>query len=250
MNIVPISPEAHKNLKVKVNTAPKHVEGQHIVPLTAPEFMQAATSFPIVLIKDPQADRFRAVAVLGMKEGQNLIYSNEKWQGVYMPSSIQRVPFAIAPDPVKEKTLTGCIDVDSPLVSETEGEALFDEKGEESEYLKNVQKFLFDLYNKEVATERFISRLVELELIQEIQVNLAFEDQSKNKKVTGMFNINDQKLRELTDEQALELHKAGYNAPIHAMLGSVGQFNRLINLNNEQGEERIVGLQIQLAQKD
>lgn len=246
MKIVPISPEAHKNTKVKVGGAPEHIANQHIIALTAPEFMQAATSFPIVFIKD--GERFRPVAVMGFQDGDNYILDGDKWNGVYVPKSVQRVPFLIAPDPEKEKTLTSCIDMDNPLVGETEGEALFDDKGEPTEYLKSVQKFLNDIYHSEVASEQFIDALNKLELITEINVKVSFQDQSKNKRLTGMYTIDDKKLRELNDEQALDFHKKGYHAPAHAMLVSLGQFNRLVRHNNEQNDAKILGVQLSGAE--
>ena len=51
-NIVPLRKDQHKNLKVSSKRTLDHMKEQHIAPITAREFAQAATSYPVVLIKD------------------------------------------------------------------------------------------------------------------------------------------------------------------------------------------------------
>ena len=79
-NIVPVRKDQHKNLKVASTRTLKHVKDQHIAPITAREFARAATSYPIVIIKDQ--DRYRSVVMLGIEAGENLYYSEEKWDAI------------------------------------------------------------------------------------------------------------------------------------------------------------------------
>ena len=138
-NIVPVKKEQHQNLTVSTTRNLSHVANQHIVPVNAAEFSLAATCFPVVFIKDDNATRYRSVAMLGLESGENLFYNDEKWNAIFAPQSIGMVPFSLGLDPEKEKTLTTCIDLDSPFVGEGKDNALFDEKGEETEFLKNIQ---------------------------------------------------------------------------------------------------------------
>jgi hypothetical protein len=50
-NFVPVRKELHQTLKLASKRDLAHLEGQHIVPVTAAEFAQASASFPIVFLK-------------------------------------------------------------------------------------------------------------------------------------------------------------------------------------------------------
>ena len=124
----PITKEQHQNLKVAAQRSLKHIAGQHIVPITAPEFAQGATSYPVFIVKDPESNRFRSVAMLGLETGENLFLKGDTWSAIYAPQSVGMVPFALGLDPEKEKTLTACVDVESEYVGEDKDLPLFDEK--------------------------------------------------------------------------------------------------------------------------
>ncbi|WP_426369488.1 SapC family protein [Pseudocolwellia sp. HL-MZ7] len=124
-NNVPVKSDQHKNLKVSSQRSLEHVSGQHIAPINALEFAQAATSYPIILVKEPESANFRSVVMLGLEAGENLYYSKAKWDAIYVPQSVSLVPFSLGLDPEKEKTLTTCIDLDSQFVGEDKENALF-----------------------------------------------------------------------------------------------------------------------------
>jgi len=243
-NIVPVKKEQHQNLKIANKRNLAHAAGQHIVPVNAREFAQASTSFPVVLVQDPDSKRFRSVIMLGLEGGENLFYSDDKWHGLYVPQSIGMAPFGLGLDPEKEKTLTTCVDLDSPFVGEDKDQALFDAEGNDTEFFKNVQDSLGQLYDNEVASEKFVQEVVDKDLLQELELTIAFASGEK-KKLTGIFTLNEKKLQALSDEQVLDFHKRGMFVPIYAMLGSIGQVNRLIQLHNDHSEQKISGIQIQ-----
>jgi hypothetical protein len=241
-NIVPIKKEAHQNLTVSAKRDLSHVANQHIVPVNAREFAQAATSYPIVLVKDPDTSRFRSVVMLGLEAGENLYSNEDKWDAVYVPQSISMVPFALGLDPEKENTLTTCIDLDSSFVGEGKENALFDAEGKETEFLKGIQESLGRLYDNEVMTEKFIKELTENDLLQELELKVNFNS-GNNKKLVGLFGIDEQKLQDLSDEKVIDFHKRGLFIPIHAMLGSIGQINRLAQLRNlSDSQEKVSGI--------
>ncbi len=242
-NIVAIKKEQHQKLKLANKRNLKHVAGQHIIPVTAAEFAKAASSFPVVIVKDPGSERYRSVAMLGLEAGENLFFTDDKWMGLYIPQSIGMAPFMLGVDPDKEKTLTACIDLDSEFVGEDKDLALFDDKGEETEVLKNVQKSLGRIYENERMTEQFIKELVDNDLLQELELNINVVS-GENKKLVGIFTINEEKIAKLADDKVLDFHKRGLFVPIHAMLGSLSQVNRLVQLRNESSEAKITGIQI------
>jgi len=242
-NFVPVRKEQHQNLKLAGKRGLAHVAGQHIVSVTASEYAQASASFPIVLVKNPDSPRYRSVAMLGLEAGENLYYKEDKWSGLSLPQSVGMAPFALGLDPDKENTLTACVDTDSALVGEDKELALFDADGKETELLSNVQNSLGRLYENEKMTENFIKELEENDLLQELELKVDLSSGEK-KKLTGLFTINEDKVKSLADDKVLDFHKRGLFVPIYAMLGSLGQMNRLVQLRNLTGKGQISNIQI------
>jgi hypothetical protein len=243
-NFVPVRKEQHQNLKLASKRSLAHAKGLHIVSVTAAEYAQASASFPIVLVKNSESPRYRSVGMLGLDPGENLYYQDDKWSGLSLPQTLGMAPFALGLDPEKENTLTACIDVDSEFVGEDKDLALFEAEGKESELLANVQKSLGRLYENEKMTENFIKELSENDLLQEIELKIELNSGEK-KKLTGIFTINEDKVKSLADDKVLDFHRRGLFVPIYSMLGSLGQINRLVQLRNLTGKAQIVGIQIE-----
>ena len=59
-----------------------------------------------------------------------------------------------------------------------------------------------------------------------------------------MYGIDEKKLQKLSDEKVLDFNKRGLFIPIYAMLGSIGQINRLAQLRNQSAAEvKVNGIQ-------
>jgi hypothetical protein len=248
-NFVPVRKEQHQNLKIANQRNLAHVANQHIVPVTAAEYAQASASFPIVLVKNPDSPRYRSIVMLGLESGENLFYQDDKWSGLTVPLSIGMAPFALGIDPDQENTLTACVDVDSEFVGEDKDLALFDDEGKETEVLTNVQQSLGRLYDNERMTENFIKELEDNDLLQELQLNIDLSSGEK-KKLVGIFTINEEKIKSLSEDKVIDFHKRGLFVPIYAMLGSLGQINRLVQLRNLTSEDKVAGIQIAPVAKE
>ena len=122
------------------------------------------------------------------------------------------------------------IDENSDLIGE-EGEALFTDAGEPTEFLQNRQQFLADLANSEMMTQRFVQQVVDLDLLDPIQIRLTYQS-GQQRNVTGMLSINEKKVLELPEEKVTELHKSGFLGAMYAVMMSAGQLNRLVELSN------------------
>jgi hypothetical protein len=231
-NITPIKKETHQQIKIAAKRDLSHVANQHIAPVTAAEFAQAATSYPIVLVKDQDSERYRSVVMLGLEAGENLYHKEDSWNAVYIPQSISMTPFSLGLDPEKEKTLTDCVDLDNKFVGEDKEHELFDAEGNDTEFFKGVQESLGRLYDNEVMNEKFIKELLDNDLLTELELNISFGT-NENKKLVGLYSVDEKKLQALSDDKVLDFHKRGLFIPIHAMLGSVGQVNRLAQLRNQ-----------------
>jgi len=249
-NFVAIKSDKHQNLKISQKRNLAHVQNQHIVTITAAEYAQSSASFPIVLVKNPDSPRYRSVAMLGMESGENVFYQDDKWSALSVPQSVGMAPFALGLDPDKENTLTACVDVDSEFVGEDKDLALFEAEGKESELLTNVQNSLGRLYENEKMTENFIKELEDNDLLQELELKIDLSTGEK-KKLTGLFTVNEDKIKALADDKVLDFHKRGLFVPIYAMLGSLSQINRLVQLRNQNNEVQVTSIKIeQLAKQE
>jgi len=55
----------------------------------------------------------------------------------------------------------------------------------------------------------------------------------------------------LADDKVLDFHKRGLFVPIYAMLGSLSQINRLVQLRNQNNEVQVTSIKIeQLAKQE
>lgn len=248
-NVVPVRKDLHQNIKVASKRGLEHIANQHIAPISAIEYSKAANSFPIFLVKHPEGTRYRSVVMLGLESGENLFYKNEIWEGTYLPQGIAMMPFGLGVDPDKEKTLTTYIDLENKYVGEDKENAIFDAEGNDTEFYKSVQDSLGRLFESENMTEKFMGELVANDLLQELELQISFST-GENKKLVGLFGIDEKKLQELSDAKVLDFHKRGLFIPIHAMLGSAGQINRLAQLRNlTDGDQKVTGIQIQIAKE-
>ncbi len=237
-NYIPLDKEKHKDIKIASQHAFEFAQNTHLAAASIKEFARLASAMPIVFIKDPKTERHHIVAMLGVEQGQNLYLSEGQWQAPHVPMNILRYPFDVRPDGEK---LGVFIDENSSLIAE-EGLPLFNEEGEASDFLKNRQQFLADLANSELTTQRFVKQVSELGLLEAIRIRVSYEDGTQ-RNVTGMMSISEKKLIELEDDKVVELHKAGFMGAIYAMMMSLGQLNRLIELS-KKSDNPIVNMQI------
>ena len=241
MNYIPLDKQKHKAIRVNVKHNFAHTKDAHIAAASIKEFAQLASCMPIVFVEDPKSKMTHSVAMLGTEQGVNLFMLKDAWAVNAVPLNILRYPFDVRPDGDK---LGVFIDENSNLVGEEEGELLFTEEGEASPFLQNRQQLLTELANSEMATQRFISKLNELQLFDPITLRVQYTN-GQQRNITGMKSINEKRLMQLADEQILELHKAGFLGAIYAVLLSLGQLNRLVQLSAD-GASPIHSLQLKI----
>lgn len=229
--IVPLRSDVHGKLKVRELGTFEHVKSAHMVPVTAHEFARLGAEYPIVFVKNSETGQFQSVALMGLKVGENLFADGDKWKGVFVPGAVRNHPFVLAPaGENKEQLMVGLIE-DSPVVSEEEGNALFEESGEESEYLKAKKENLVGYLESEQMTRAFVSVLAEKDLLtsQNVSVNAGGEKIN----LGGVYIVDEKKLGELSEEDFADFRKRGFLPPLYAQLGSMHQFSRLAKMQAE-----------------
>ena len=238
--LVPVNKDVHASLKVKPLDGFGFSSGFHIASIMVHEFARAASVYPIVFLEDKEQDEFRPVVLLGLDAGTNLFVGEDgKWQASYVPAIIRRYPFALAKTD-KDDQFTVCVDEESPYVGNEEGQALFDDKGEPTEVVENVKRYLSELQQMEVFTKQFCHFLAEHNLFTPLNMRVRENDQMKN--ITGCYVVNEERLNNLSDNLFLEIKSRRYMAPVYSHLTSLAQIERLAML-----KEGVKGLTQQQA---
>lgn len=243
INYIPLDKSKHSDLKVVPKINFELVNKTHIAAATIREYAQLSGCMPIVFIEDPATKNVHTVAMLGLEQNSNLYYAEERWQAPHIPMNMQRYPFDIRPDGEK---LGLFIDENSDLLND-EGQALFTEDGEPSDFLKNRQKFLSDLANSEVQNQRFIKQIKENDLLEELVIKVQYKT-GQVRNVTGVMSINEKKLVELDDDKVLAMHKSGFLGAAYSIMLSLGQLHRLVDLSNKT-DNPVQAIQIVPASK-
>lgn len=225
--VAQLSKDLHSQVKLKLNNNFEHVAQHHITPVIVHEIGNAAADLPVAFVKNSETSDYICVALLGLKDGENLLVEDGRWVGAFIPAGYTHYPLSLVPHPDDQSKYSLTIDMASDTISETEGEALFNEDGSESEYLQKRRKSLENYYQCAVATREFIRTLNELELLHE--QGFSFDVDGDKRSVTGIHIVDEAKFNALPDETILELRKKGYLGAIYAHMMSLKQTQRLVN---------------------
>lgn len=230
--VVPVNKERHAKTRIKEITGFSFASKFHIAYVTMHEFARAAAIYPIVFLEDKEKDEFRPVALLGLDAGTNLfVGADGKWDASYVPAIIRRYPFALASSD-KEGQFTICIDEGSELVSSTEGSPLFDDKGEPTQVIENVKRYLSELQQMDALTREFAKFLAVHNMLTPL--NMRVRESAGIKNIAGCYVINEERLNNLSDERFLEIRAKRYLPAIYAQLISLAQIERLVTLADKR----------------
>lgn len=198
-----VSAARHRGISVRTGNDFSFARDVNSVPLMAGEFAQSALEYAIVFVGE--GDDVTPAVLLGVRDNENLFVNEDgTWGGKYVPAFLRRYPFVFAADDTGE-TFTLCIDEDFAGVNDQgKGERLFDEDGEQTQYLRSVLEFLQAYQVQYVRTRALTKRLVDLDLLETMQARFALRD-GRNLTMSGLRVVSRDKLRALSGDQLVEL---------------------------------------------
>lgn len=226
-----LSYENHSQIKIKNSTNYLHAQNQQVVPLIVHEFSKASAEMPILFVKNAETGDFQAVALLGFKVNENLFYSEERWLGHYLPALISHHPFALMPSENDASQLQVFLKEDSHVISTTEGESLFDEQGNETDYMSKRKQAIGRYYEHSQVTQAFVNFLKEKQLLS--QQNLTMDLNGEKIAINGVYLVDEKQLNALSDEDFLALRSRGFLSPIYHHLSSLNQLSKLAYLKTK-----------------
>ncbi|MDH3410543.1 MAG: SapC family protein, partial [Gammaproteobacteria bacterium] len=137
----------HKDLKVITARSAEYGDDVQFAITFSWEFRSIQAHYPIFFRKGPKDGEFIAVALFGFVDKENLFLSDAGWDASYIPLTVEREPFLIgfqqpAGSGSSDKAPVIHLDIDSPRISDSEGEAVFLAHGGISAYLERINSIL------------------------------------------------------------------------------------------------------------
>ncbi len=197
-----------------------------VINIVAHEFVHVLMHMPIGFVK--KDDEYTPVAVLGLQSGRNLfVASDGKWVGGYTPATYRVYPFALADTIDRHRVLA--IDENSGLIkdkeSEESGEPFFDNEGNPTNAIKEVLAFLIQMQSYKEETQNICRLLAENKLIRPWPINIQTE--SGERKVEGLFCIDETELANMPIEALEKMQKAGAIAMAYCQVFSMQHLQTL-----------------------
>ena len=227
-----LSKDKHRQLRIKTGYGAALGDAVMYAMTYPMEFRDIQSCYPILFTKDPNTGGFFAAAVLGFEADQNLFLQDDGWDASYVPAMAQRQPFLIATGGEgDDRTPVVSLDVDHPRVSQDEGEALFDSQGGTTEFLERKIALLDKLHNGLQHGKGFVDALLEHELLEQITLDIAFDDGSKQT-LQGFYCIAEERLYQLQGDVLESLNQAGYLQPVFMAVASLSRMRNVIERRN------------------
>ena len=218
----------HKDLRVITARGPQYGDNVMYAFTFPGEFRSVQAHYPIVFAKG-QDGSFTPLAMFGFHEGQNLFLKDNDWQALYLPLMMERQPFLIG-NAANGKVIH--IDLDSPRISEAEGERVFLEHGGNTEFLNHVSRVMGSLDEGMESTPAFIAALQEHDLLESFALDIQFRDGAQTP-FRGFLHRAGGALAKLDGAALGKLHERGYLQAIYMVVASLANFRGLIERANQ-----------------
>ncbi len=221
---------SHRDLRIVTTRGAAWGDDQMSTPVFLSELRDVQAHYPIVFQPLAGSTELHPVALLGLRPGENLFLESHGWDAHYVPLTMERGPFMIGR---AGPELMVHLDMDSPRVSQVEGEPVFLPHGGATEFLEHVNSVLLAIHEGAQAVPAFIAALQRHRLIESFVMDIEAVDGSVNR-LSGFHTIDEERLATLDREALGELHAAGYLPAIYGMLASVAQVRDLIDRCNRR----------------
>ncbi|MEP2235156.1 MAG: SapC family protein [Alteripontixanthobacter sp.] len=235
-DLMPLNSKEHAGWKTKSLDRAEFLIGQHAIPLTADEFVQAQRDYPIIF---SAGDNPLPLVLMGLNEGVNT-YVDDKGKindPVYVPAYIRRYPYILAKLTKDTDDLSLCFDPTANALGDfKEGEALFNDDKSASDTTKNILDFCEKFEQAGVRTKAFVDELKAADLLMDGEISIAQNDNPDQPFVyRGFQMVNQEKLPDVAPEKIAEWHKNGILSLIHAHLFSLDLMRTIFARQVEQG---------------
>jgi hypothetical protein len=217
----------HKDLRVITTRSAAYGDDVKFALTFPAEFRNVQACYPIVFQKTADG-KFQSIALFGFEDKENLFLGPHGWDAPYVPLTVERQPFLIG---FRDREPTVHIDLGSPRVSRTEGEALFRAYGGSSDFLERMSSVLLTIHQGLEAAPAFVDALLQHDLLESFVLDVELNNRSQHR-LTGFYTVNEERLGALDAGGLERMHKAGYLQAIYMAIASLSHFRDLIERRN------------------
>ena len=231
----------HQDLRVDTRYSASYGNDVGAVITFATEFADVQREYPILLQKDSQTQTFQTVALLGLSVDENLFLDAtvpSHWNADYVPAALARGPFLIgfedqSADGGSDNAPVVLIDMDSPRISNKDGDTIFLEHGGNSRYLESINTILQGIHQGMQINEHMINAFTQMDLIEPVTFDIELDNGEKIQ-IAGNHTISQEKLAKLDGSQLQQLNSAGFLQGAFLIIASMQNMKKLIRLKNAQ----------------
>lgn len=236
-DLMPLNSRDHAKWTSRPLDSIDWLKGQHAVPLTVEEFIQAQRDFPIIF---SAGDQPVPLALMGLNEGVNTFIDDEgKPVGeFYLPAYARRYPFLLARLTPDAQDLSLCFDPTCDALGEhKDGEALFTNDGQPAAPVQAALEFCEHFEQAGARTQAFMEELAKHELLMEGEVAITQNDKPDTPYIyRGFQMVNEEKFRALDAAVIKEWSENGLLALLYAHLFSLDRMRVVFNRQVAQGK--------------
>ena len=234
MKPVQLDNNTHRDLRIVTTRGAAWGDDLMTTPVFPNEFRDAQAYYPIVFQPADNGPGMQPVALLGLRNGENLFLEAHGWDAPYIPLALERGPFMIGRAGAE---MTIHVDLDSPRIGRGEGEAVFMPHGATSDYLERMNSVLAAIHTGVEATAPFVATLLRHDLIESFALDIQAADGSQNR-LAGFSTINEDRLARLDAAAIAELHAQQWLPAIFMVVASMTHFRDLIERYNKRFPKR------------
>jgi hypothetical protein len=223
-NPVVVTPEAFGMKSFVPATDYGYARSAHLVPINAPQMIDAATSFPVLFTATSPT---RLIALLGVRAGENLfVDADGAWSSDFaIPDYIRRYPFILRPTS-EPRGYVVCADLASPMIVDDDSRPFFRD-GEQSEMLKEITQTCINYQRQSEFTGTLAKAIAESGILGPPDDALPLPGGRKFK-LDGFRIVDKKKLDALPDETFASWRTNGYLDFIYLHLVSIRTWHRLL----------------------
>lgn len=228
VQLVPLSAERHRCKRWKRPAGYAFAANEWFVPLSALELARAVCSMPVAFVD--AGTGLDLAAITSVIPNRNMFVDPKgRWLGSYVPAWLRVYPFRLIPGR-KEDEVIFCVDEGSGLVVDDNGagEQFFDAEGRLSPALSPVLSLLQQLETGFRATRMAVAALAHANVI--IAWKLKIKSSEGEPPIDGIRHIDQELLRNVSDEGFLELRRAGALPIAFAQTLSEAQLSTFVEL--------------------
>lgn len=229
--------QEHLDIKIIDQRSESLGDGDNFSMVFPLEFRDIQSHYPIFFQKKASTGEFYAAALFGFDVKENLFLKEGRWDSAYLPLMCEKQPFFIAfkedDSAIDGKAMMVTMDFNSPRISKTEGQELFNSDGSPTEFLQQKMNVLERVHQANEHAEKFNRALAEHDLLEPFSLDITLADGSTNQ-LLGFYTIKEEALQTLKGATLESFTEQGFLMPIFMVIASQSRLRDLVDRKNRK----------------